>query len=128
MRLLIVRLGSMGDVLHALPAVAAVRSAVPDAYIGWAIERRWTPLLESGCPTLTGVGRVGNQETGNRSPQRPLVDRVLVVNTLAWRKSPFSDATWSDVRNTFRDLRAQHYDLAIDFQGSMKSALVAQFS
>ncbi len=140
MRVLIVRLGSMGDVLHALPAVAALRATHPDAHIGWAVERRWTPLLVSGRPTLTDFGRVGNQEPGwptlagvarvgnTRSPQRPLVDRVHIVDTLGWRRAPVSDATWSDIRDTFRDLRAERYDIAIDFQGSIKSALVAQLS
>ena len=118
MRVLIVRLGSMGDVLHALPAVAALRATSPDAHIGWAIERRWTPFL----------GAEGTPLAGPRSPQRPLVDRVHIVDTLGWRRSPFSDATWSHVHNTFRDLRAERYDLAVDFQGSIKSAAVAQFS
>ena len=132
MRVLIVRLGSMGDVLHALPAVAALRAAHPDIEIGWAIERRWTPFLSSkkteGCPTLTDFGRVGNQESETRSPQQPLVDRVHIVDTLGWRRAPLSDATWSDIRDTFRDIRAQRYDLAIDFQGAIKSAVLAQLS
>lgn len=118
MRVLIVRLGSMGDVLHALPAVVALRAAHPDAHIGWAIERRWTPVLVADGTPLDGP----------RSAQRPLVDRVHVVNTLDWRKAPLSDVTWSDVRETFRELRAERYDVAIDFQGAIKSAIVAQFS
>ena len=134
MRVLVVRLGSMGDVIHALPAVAALRAAHPDAHIGWAIERRWAPLLVAdgyplgGRPTLTDVGRVGEQESGSRSPQRPLVDSVHVVNTLGWRRTPFSGATWGEVRRAFRDIRADKYDVAIDFQGSIKSAVVARFS
>ena len=130
MRVLIVRLGSMGDVLHALPAVAALRAAHPDIEIGWVIERRWTPLLVadgyplSGWPTLSDVARVGT----TRPPQRPLVDHVHVVNTRAWRKAPFSGETWSAVRNAVRDMRSQRYDLAIDFQGAIKSAVLAQFS
>jgi heptosyltransferase-1 len=116
--LLIVRLGSMGDVLHALPAAAALREAFPKSEIGWAIERRWAPLLVADGTPLAGP----------RSPQRPLVDHVHVVNTLAWRKAPFSYATWAEVRDVFRDMRAQRYEVAIDFQGSIKSALVAQLS
>jgi heptosyltransferase-1 len=118
MRILIVRLGSMGDVFHALPAVVELRNAFPEAHIGWAIERRWTPLLVAEETPLSGP----------TSPQRPLVDGVHVVNTLAWRKAPFSDETWSEVLNRFREIRAQHYDIAIDFQGSMKSAAVALLS
>ena len=117
-RLLIVRLGSMGDVLHALPAAAALRDAFPKSEIGWAIERRWTPLLVCDETSLQGP----------RSPQRPLVDHVHVVNTLGWRKAPFSVETWAEVLNTFRGLRVQRYEVAIDFQGSIKSALVAQLA
>jgi heptosyltransferase-1 len=117
-RLLIVRLGSMGDVLHALPAAAALREAFPKSQIGWAIERRWAPLLVADGTPLAGP----------RSPQRPLVDHVHVVNTLAWRKAPFSYETWAEVRDVFRDMRAQRYEVAIDFQGSVKSALVARLS
>jgi len=117
-RLLIVRLGSMGDVLHALPAAAALREAFPESEIGWAIERRWAPLLVADGTPLAGP----------RSPQRPLVDHVHVVNTLAWRKAPYAVETWVEVLNTFRGLRTQRYEVAIDFQGSIKSALVAQLA
>ena len=44
-RVLIVRLGAMGDILHALPAVAALRQAHPKWYLGWAVEPRWRALL-----------------------------------------------------------------------------------
>ena len=44
-KLLILRLGSMGDILHALPGAAALRRAFPSATIGWAIEQRWSELL-----------------------------------------------------------------------------------
>lgn len=118
MRVLVVRLGSMGDVIHAVPAVAALRAAHPDAHIGWAIERRWMPLLASDATALSRP----------RSPQRPLVDTVHVVNTLGWRKAPFSNETWTEARNTFRAMRAEKYDDAIDFQGSIKSAVVARLS
>src|SRR6478672_9652933 len=93
-RVLIVRLGAMGDVLHSMPAVAALRAAYPDAYIGWAIERRWAPLLVADESPLSGP----------RSPQRPLVDHVHVVNTVAWRRAPLSDETWAESRNVFREI------------------------
>ncbi len=50
MRVLIVRTGAMGDVLHALPAVAALRGAQPDATIDWVIDQRWSALLEAEAP------------------------------------------------------------------------------
>jgi heptosyltransferase-1 len=44
-KILIVRLGSMGDILHALPAVTGIRAALPNATIGWLVEERWSELL-----------------------------------------------------------------------------------
>ena len=116
-RLLIVRLGSMGDIIHTLPAVAALRDAFPHATLGWAVEPRWRNLLSSDAALL-----------GARSPQKPLVDKVHTVDTLGWRAVPFSGETWREVRSTIRELRDPGYDVAIDFQGAWKSAMVALLS
>ena len=48
---LIVRIGAMGDVLHAMPAVAALRELHPEWVIGWAVEPAWHELLEAECET-----------------------------------------------------------------------------
>ncbi|MBZ5512029.1 MAG: glycosyltransferase family 9 protein [Acidobacteriia bacterium] len=116
-RLLIVRLGSMGDIIHTLPAVAALRRAFPGATIGWAVERRWASLLSSGAAL-----------SGPRSPEKPLVDMVHIVDTLAWRSALFSGETWQEFRDALGQLRAVRYNLAIDFQGAWKSAILAQLS
>jgi len=71
-RLLIVRLGSMGDVIHALPAATLLRRAFPPATLGWIIEERWVDLL---CAPAT-------PRLGPRNAGRPLVDAVHPVNTL----------------------------------------------
>lgn len=117
-RLLIIRLGSMGDVLHTLPAVVALRRANPLSTIGWIVEERWAELL---C-TLP------YPRSGPRSPQRPLVDRIHTVNTKTWRKSFFSTQTWERIGASLSELRAPHYDVAIDFQGAIRSALIARWS
>jgi heptosyltransferase I len=117
-RLLIVRLGSMGDVIHTLPAVTALREAFPEAVLGWVIEERWAELL---C-TLSFP------RSGPRSPQRPLVDKIHALNTFRWRSSPVSTQTWEQVASALSELRAPHYDVAVDFQGAIRSALVAKWS
>ena len=110
-RLLIVRLGSMGDIIHTLPAVTALRGAFPEARIGWIVEERWAELL---C-TLS------EPRSGPRSPRRPLVDRIHTVNTKTWRKDPFSAQTWEQIAAGLSELRAQRYEVAVDFQGAINA-------
>jgi heptosyltransferase-1 len=117
-RLLIVRLGSMGDIIHTLPAATGLRRAFPEASLGWVIEERWAELL---C-TLP------EPRSGPRSPRRPLVDRVHTVNTKSWRGSLLSIQTWEQIAAGLSELRAQRYEVAVDFQGAVRSALLARWS
>jgi heptosyltransferase I len=117
-RLLIVRLGSMGDILHTLPAAAALRQAFPDALIGWIVEERWADLL---CTA-------SEPRSGPLSARKPIVNKIHTVNTKQWRHSPFSVQTWERVAATLSELRAQHYQAAVDFQGAVRSALLARWS
>jgi len=117
-RLLIVRLGSMGDIIHTLPAVVALRKTYPQAVIGWIVEERWAELL---CTLPTA-------RSGHRSPQRPLVDRIHTVNTLKWRGALLSNHTWEQVAAGLSELRAVRYQAAVDFQGAARSALLASWS
>ena len=117
-RLLIVRLSSLGDILHTLPAVAALRRAFPQAEIGWVVEERWAELL---CAPH-------HARSGPRSPQRPLVDRLHFVNTRSWRKSLLSIQTMQQIATALSDLRGARYSIAVDFQGAARSALIARWS
>jgi heptosyltransferase-1 len=117
-RLLIVRLSAMGDVIHTLPAAQALREAFPDAMIGWVIEERWAELL---CAPET-------PPRGPRSARRPLVDWVHPVSLTAWRKSLFAVATLQQIAKVWNDVRAARYDVAIDLQGALRSALLARWS
>src|SRR5580698_9691628 len=94
-RILVVRLGSMGDVIHALPAVASLKRSFPNARMSWVIRERWAPLL-----------------AGN-----PHVDELI----------PY-DRTFTALLALRRRLRGQHFDLAIDLQGLIQSALIARAS
>ena len=117
-KLLILRLGSMGDIVHALPAAAALRRAFPSATIGWAVEQRWSELL---CAA-------GAENAASGIPEKPLVDRLHFVNTVAWRKQPFSRETRKDAWSAMNALRGAHYEIAVDFQGAWKSAGLALWS
>jgi heptosyltransferase-1 len=115
-RILIVRLGAMGDVLHAMPAVAALRKAKPEARIGWVVERRWSELVvaeNDGAATISGL---------------PLIDILHTVDTRGWRRNLLDSAAWRDIRGSLAEIRAERYDIAIDFQGAIKSALLAKVS
>src|ERR1700692_5158137 len=96
-RVLVVRLGAMGDVIHALAALTALRNASPTMRIGWVIEKRWAELLCSRNTPLSGP----------RSPQRPIVDFVHVVDTKRWRRSIFSRETRRQLGDALREVRDQ---------------------
>jgi len=117
-RLLIVRLSAMGDVIHTLPAVYALRKAFPHAEIGWLIEERWTELL---CAS-------GSPRRGPRTPQRPLVDWVHTVRLTDWRKSLFTLPTLQQIATVWNDVREARYEIAIDLQGAIRSAVLARWS
>jgi heptosyltransferase-1 len=116
LRLLVVRIGAMGDVLHALPAVSALRAAHPDWQIDWAVEPRWMPLL---C---------AQSAAEPRSAAMPLVDHIHPVASKEWRKQPFARQTRAAVLALRRTLRDQHYDLCLDLQGSIRSAVVGSLA
>lgn len=121
-RALVVRLGAMGDVLHALPAVAMLRErlreASPEAHVGWVVERRWRELLCAPGVELAGAPGAG----------RPLVDELHLVDTRAWRKQPFSPAVRREFLSAILRMRADRYDCALELQGAIKSALLARLS
>ncbi|MGH9558510.1 MAG: glycosyltransferase family 9 protein [Bryobacteraceae bacterium] len=94
-RILVVRLGAMGDVIHALPAVASLKHNFPQSRLCWAIRPRWIPLIE------------GNPSVDEIIP----IDRTVEGMGMAWMR-----------------LRAQPFDLAVDLQGLVQSALVARIS
>ena len=117
-RLLIVRLSAMGDVIHTLPAAQALRDAFPQAMIGWVIEERWAELL---CAP-------GTPRRGPRSAQRPLADWVHPVSLTGWRKSLLTIPTMQQIAKVWNDVRAARYDVAVDLQGAIRSAVLANWS
>jgi heptosyltransferase-1 len=100
----------MGDILHALPAVAALRRAHPTWYLGWAVEPRWRTLL---------CGDDG---------EMPLVDRTHLVNAKEWARAPLRGETLREIAALRHALRAERYDLCIDLQGAVRSALAGRLA
>jgi heptosyltransferase-1 len=121
-RVLIVRIGAMGDVLHAMPAVAALRDLHPEWFIGWAIEPAWSVLLEAS----TDHHRILHKE--GRSESRPLVDRWHPYPAREWKNRPFALSTLKELNTVRRELRACEYDICIDMQGSLKSATAGRMA
>lgn len=119
MRILIIRIGAMGDVLHAMPAVQALRQARPDAHIQWVLEPRWLPLLRAASR---------GQSVGHRGPEMPLVDRVSLASTKEWKKSPLSLTTLRSVTALRHELREGAFDLCVDLQGSIRSAIIGRMA
>ena len=106
MRILIVKLGSIGDIVHTLPSLAGIRKALPQAEISWVVERRSSEILRDN----------------------PLLDRLIEVDTKALRRGLVSGETLRAPRQQLRQLRASAFDLALDFQGLLKSASIARLS
>jgi heptosyltransferase-1 len=119
MRILIVRLSAMGDIIHAMPAVAGLRAQFPDSRIDWAIEERWAPLLSS---------REIADASASVSPEQPLVALIHRVHMRRWRQHPFSLVTLQEMRALGSRLRELNYDHVIDMQGAIRSALLAKAS
>ncbi len=107
MRVLIVRLSSLGDVVHALPVVADIRRAHHDAVIDWVVEPSFAPILQR----TRGVSHT-----------------IAMPLRQAARDGWFSAATRKAIATAWRELRVERYDAVIDLQGLTKSALVARLA
>ena len=124
-KILIVRLGAMGDILHALPVVTGIRAALPDATIGWLVEERWSDLLAAGEQNPGATTRAGFVRGG---AEKPVVDIIHPVNTRRWRGALLRPSILGEMRAARRAMRSIHYDVALDFQGAIKSAWFARLT
>lgn len=118
-KVLIARLGSLGDILHALPAVTSIRATLPDAILGWVVEERWTELLTARGPKSSPEAL---------SPQKPVVNFIHTVDTKSWRERALKPGTLGEMRGARRRVLTLRYDIVLDFQGSVKSAVLARWS
>jgi heptosyltransferase I len=107
-KILLVKLSSLGDVLHNLPIVWDIRARLPNAQIDWVVEEGYVQLLS---PLLSREGFRG-------------IDRIIPLGLRRWKKSPFSLHCWRKFFAFKKELQRSTYDVIIETQGLIKSALV----
>ena len=106
LKILIVRLSAIGDVIHSLPALYALRKKFPEAFIGWVVEEGAAEIL------------IGN----------PLIDKVYVLPKKKWKAQGMSLKTLREFNGFIESLRAEKFDIAIDLQELFKSGLITFLS
>ena len=107
-KILLVKLSSLGDVLHNLPIVWDLRKRLPHAQIDWIVEEAYVHLLE---PLKTTGAFKG-------------IDRIIPVAFRRWRKNLFSIRTWREFFAMRKQLQSTTYDVVLETQGLLKSALM----
>lgn len=106
MKILIVKLSSIGDVVHALPCLTAIRENLPDAEISWVVERKCAEVLRDN----------------------PFLHRLIEIDTKAIRQQAKIGDSLRLAQEHWSELRAAGFDIALDLQGLWKSAFIAKFS
>lgn len=106
MRILLVKTSSLGDVIHNLPVVADILTHYPEATIDWCVEESFADI-----PRL-----------------HPAVGTIHRVALRRWRKAPLSQVTRREFRAFRQALQAHSYDIVVDTQGLLKSALLARLA
>ena len=106
MNILIVKLGSIGDIVHTLPSLAAIRESLPNARVSWVVEQRSAEILR-----------------GNT-----MIDELIEVDTRAVRKITAVDEALPVIARQIRGLRKRKFDIAVDLQGLLKSGIITQLS
>jgi heptosyltransferase-1 len=103
MKILIIKPSSLGDVIHALPFLNAVKDSFPDSEIDWVISRSLKGILESN----------------------PLINELVVVNKDSWKRIRNLPKTVSELSSLNRALKSKKYDIVVDLQGLLRSGLIA---
>ncbi|MAF02854.1 lipopolysaccharide heptosyltransferase I [Herbaspirillum huttiense] len=106
MNILIVRVSSLGDVVHNMPMVADIHRHFPAAQIDWVVEEGYTSLV--------GLN--------------PHVRKIIPIALRRWRKTLFSAATRAEIGAFRRELQAERYDLVFDTQGLLKTSVVMRMA
>jgi heptosyltransferase-1 len=111
-KILLVKLSSLGDVLHNLSIVWDLRSRLPDAQIDWVVEEAYVHLLQ---PLLSHGSFRG-------------IDRIIPFGLRRWKKNLFHLTTWQEFFSFKKQLQESSYDILIETQGLLKSAVVCSLA
>lgn len=104
MKMLVIKPSSMGDVIHALPFLNAVRESFPKAEIDWVISRSLKGLLEDN----------------------PLIDNLIILDKDSWKSIKRFPKTLAEIARLKRHLKKKKYDVVVDLQGLLRSGLIAR--
>jgi heptosyltransferase-1 len=104
MRILLIKMSSMGDVFHTFPALSDAQQNVPGLVIDWVVEKSFAEIPK----------------------WHPVVDKVYPIELRKWRKRLLKKQTRQEIKIFFEEINQQKYDLVIDAQGLLKSAWVAR--
>jgi len=105
-KILIIKPSSFGDVIHGLPVLHALSLRFPEAELHWVVAKSFAGILEG----------------------HPLIHRLWVIDKDAWRKLRNLPRTASDLRRLAQGLRKEKFDLVIDLQGLLRSAVIGLFT
>ncbi len=101
-RILLVRTSALGDIVHCLPVLTALRRELPGATLGWLVEEAMAPLL-AGHPDL---------------------DALITVRLRPWRKRPLTPATWREVAGLVMALDHFGAEVVLDLMGNHKAGVL----
>jgi heptosyltransferase I len=106
MKILLIKTSSLGDVIHCLPVVNDILQHVPNAQIDWVVEESFAdiPRMHAG------------------------VNNVFTVAMRRWKKTLFSINTWREISAFKKTIKLTNYDVVIDCQGLLKSALIMRYA
>ena len=106
MKILIIKLSSIGDVIHTLPVLSVIRQEIPNAEIIWIVEKGSAEILRNN----------------------PLISKLIEIDTKSLRKKDSFGKNFSLARESLRELRSTKFDITLDFQGLLKSATIAKLA
>ena len=106
MRVLIIKMSSMGDIIHTLPAVTDATQAISNIQFDWVVEEAFTEIPK----------------------WHKQVKQIIPIALRRWRKNIWQAAQNGEIKQFYKQLRTHEYDIVLDAQGSIKSAITARLS